>query len=1126
MQYNQSQSPYYDDYDPSKGYIQHLAVPERVEQAREFNQIQSISLDYISRVGSAMFKEGAVIEGCTLSINDKVATISSGKIFLDGLVRLVDGAVLNIDGLGTEYIGARIITDIVDEEQDASLVDPAVGYLNYNQPGAHRLRQRVEFAVNGEDATTIYTLVDGEILNEAEAEQADLITDTLARRTYDESGNFKVSGLDMMEKDGDPLGVIITSGKAYIQGYEVVKSTMTNLKFNKAEVLETINAEPKMFTIPSDLYEINYGPVSKILSIVAQVRVNEERVTRLAPSGGLDALKHTPVVSIDSVYKTEGDSSSIYVAGRDYTLSTDSVDWSLNIDGSIEPAIGSSYYVTYVYNKQLEEGVDYQLIKRDDNYYIKFLSSGSLPVAGTRASINYQIILSRRDLVLIDKNGEFSIIEGTSDRPDRLITPTNMDDSKLALGYLEIIPNATKVTYVNYKTVRLTQSQIYDLSRRIDDIEYNQAIDDLDNEAEIGEAATELKGIFTDGFIGVSKCDLSHPDFNCCIDYDLAELTLPLKSADASLSINEAASTIGCIGRVISAPFTHQLIFNQPYATGKMLVNPYAAYNPLAKLSLDPAIDNWIDTKLVKVYDTVNNTSHTTSRNTIRRGWGNRVSTSTTSQTTFTGTTTSTAVVRTVESSMIEYMRSLEIKIQGDAFESGEDNLTCTFNGSKVDLTPTGSTQAGTNAGTVRANELGSFSAKFKVPERTPCGSVEVKVSGAISSGTTVYKAEGQLLTTTEKTTTTITQNYNTLITTINQYWQSDPLAQSFVFEQDTILSQVGLFFSAKDATRPAVVQIRDMVNGYPGTTVYAETLVPSSQVQASSDSSAETLVEFNQPVYCKAGTFYCVVILSDCNSYEMFYAELAGRDILTNKYISSQPYTAGVMFSSSNSTTWTAHQTCDLKIKLYKCYYTGNGCIIFDNVSIAQFNRLMLAAEYLDYKNAGINWYYKYKLSDDAWSEWLNIDTYIERENDKLSDKLQLKADLHVAYQTSPMLAKDCVNLITFTDGAKATYISRSIFFTEPYTKLKIACQFYLPSNLTACGYNIYYSTNNGDSWIKVTVTPTISKVSEEFYEYLWELDTVEGGSANSYKIKIEFWTNNIFYRPRVRKLRSILKY
>ena len=209
MQYNQSQSPYYDDYDPSKGYIQHLAVPERVEQAREFNQIQSISLDYVSRVGSAMFKEGAVIEGCTLSINDKVVTISSGKIFLDGLVRLVDGAVLNIDGLGTEYIGARIITDIVDEEQDASLVDPAVGYLNYNQPGAHRLRQRVEFAVNGEDATTIYTLVDGEILNEAEAEQADLITDTLARRTYDESGNFKVSGLDMMEKDGDPLGAVV-----------------------------------------------------------------------------------------------------------------------------------------------------------------------------------------------------------------------------------------------------------------------------------------------------------------------------------------------------------------------------------------------------------------------------------------------------------------------------------------------------------------------------------------------------------------------------------------------------------------------------------------------------------------------------------------------------------------------------------------------------------------------------------------------------------------------------------------------------------------------------------------------------------------------------------------------------
>ena len=49
------------------------------------------------------------------------------------------------------------------------------------------------------------------------------------------------------------------------------------------------------------------------------------------------------------------------------------------------------------------------------------------------------------------------------------------------------------------------------LTRRVDDIEYNQALTDLDKEAIEGEVATELKGIFTDGFIGVTKADTSHP---------------------------------------------------------------------------------------------------------------------------------------------------------------------------------------------------------------------------------------------------------------------------------------------------------------------------------------------------------------------------------------------------------------------------------------------------------------------------------------------------------------------------------------------------------------------------------------------------------------------------------------
>lgn len=1142
MKFNQPQAPYYDDYDPSKGYIQHLAVPERVEQAREFNQIQSISLDYISRVGSAVFKEGAIIEGCTLTISGTTVAITSGKIFLGGLVRIVDGAVLTIQGLGTEHIGAKLTTDIVDEDIDPSLVDPAVGYINYNQPGAHRLRQRVEFFIDEDGTTTIYTLKDGALLNESENAEDTVITDTLARRTYDESGNFKVSGLDIMEREGsNDLAISITNGKAYIRGYEVTKPTISTMQLRATNDVETINSEPKLFTLASELYKLNYGPIAAINRIVAQVRITEERMTRLAPAGGIDALAHSPVVSIDSVWTTNaGAESTLYQQNRDFTLAADSIDWSLNLPDSQEPAVGSTYFVTYTYNKQLVEGEDYKLVEKDGDNYIQFLSSGNLPVVGSRANVTYQAYLARRDLLLLDKDGEYSIIEGKSDRYDRLITPYNKDESKLALGHIDILPNSSGLVYVNYKTVRLTQPEIYALSRRIGDLEYNQAMQDLDNEAEAGESATELKGIYTDGFIGFSKCDLTHPEFNCCIDYENGEMTLPVTSIEANGVQIGDESVIGTIGRVISAPYEHRLVLKQPNASGSMLVNPYAAYNPMSIVKLDPAVDNWVETDTVKVYDTDTQTRYTTSYSTVNRSASRSFRSSNarrtyteTSQSTSANTTrsnsTSTNITETINDTMLEYMRVREIKVTGSAFESGQDNITCYFNDVEVALTPTGNSQAGTNPGTVRADELGNFTARFTIPENTPCGTVLVRLEGSVSSGTTQYTAEGVLRTKTiretEILTTTVHTNYVTTITTTTVH-DLDPLAQSFKFTSDTVLTKVGLYFAAKDATRPVVVQIRNMVNGYPGTDCYAEVTVPSSAINASSDASAVTEVEFNQPVYCNANEFYCVVIISDSNTYELWYGELATNDILTGEYISTQPYLVGVMFSSSNGSTWTAHQTCDLKFDLYAAHYTGKGSIIFENVSATNFNRLLLAAEYIDYKNAGINWYYRYMTEAGSWSSWLNLDTYLERPTEEISSQLQLKAELNVAYQTSPMLALDCINLITFTDGVEATYVSKTIFLSEAYTKLKIACQMYLPSNYTACGYRLYYSTDSGDNWIPVDQTPVTSQVNEEFYEYLWELDTVNGGSADSYKVKLELWTNNVFYRPRARKLRSILKY
>lgn len=54
-------SPYYDDYDPSKGYYRHIFRPGYAIQARELTQIQTGLQKQLDRFGKHIFKEGSIV---------------------------------------------------------------------------------------------------------------------------------------------------------------------------------------------------------------------------------------------------------------------------------------------------------------------------------------------------------------------------------------------------------------------------------------------------------------------------------------------------------------------------------------------------------------------------------------------------------------------------------------------------------------------------------------------------------------------------------------------------------------------------------------------------------------------------------------------------------------------------------------------------------------------------------------------------------------------------------------------------------------------------------------------------------------------------------------------------------
>lgn len=1223
-----SGAPYYDRYDGNsdhkkKGYTRVLARPGFAEQASEFNEIQSIQRDYVERLGKALLKDGYIVSGCELNIVGRVATINPGKIFLDGLVRDFDGDTLSISGVGEERIVAYVETEIVTENEDSSLRDPAQGSENFGLAGAHREKQTVHVSLvssdnfsEGKEGAQLYILSDGDILKDSETKSNSYITDTLAERTYDENGNFKISGINLrslVEMKGSgkdaTVEVYITSGKAYVRGYEVSKSSMSSVSLRQATDTRFVQSESHYYSSTISKYELSNGPIASVDNMTCLVAVMREKVSRGGLAGGYDSLKKTPVDSISRVY-TIGSGGNIlktYVEGKDYKLYNDQIDWSLSGDDAEEPIKNTTYYVDYIYNKTMDSGIDFDIENTESKAYIVFKEDGSKPNENSRMYISYSYTLARRDLILLDSTGKVSVIEGSPEKLGKLITPFNGSTAYLELGYVDVYPtdklkgtssnpNIAKVT--NYDGVRLTQDDFNSMLQRIEALETDMAQLDLERSIENSEEAN-LKGYFTDNFKSIDKSDLTYQTtsgnteikYNACIDYTKGELTTAADMSNIELVVDDSSSdSYATYGTIISAPYELELALQQKYATGLMKVNPYASYGPMCQVKLDPEVDNWTNTETIKVYNTIEDTTYDTSTSVYSHGWWSVnavynlrgfLRTETTESTTYLGTTVTNSVSSSVAKTLYDYMRNREVKVTGRAFSGGMKNIRAEFNNIPVSLIaitsedklPIGvDTLSGTVQGTpvtvggkeyktVNASENGSFECYFVVPDNVPCGSVEVKFVGTDSNGdeytgTAIYTANGTLLTTTITDTTKITERYKVLREVHNLY-SSDPLAQTFMMSDryDRNLMKLGLYFNYDKTmttrpSRPVIVQIRDVVNGYPGETVYAEVSVPAEEIRLpiNDDEPVVTEVVLNQPVYCYAGKYYCFVVLSDSNYWQMYYADMGQTILGRNESLVVNPYATGVMFSSSNASTWTAHQGADLKFELYRSRFTGNGEIVFTEVDAnsPELTGLLLDAAYEDNSNSGLQWFYKFTTASNIDSEWLPIDTLVYRDLQSEAKKVTLKAVITTDFSTSPYIDVGRVSLRSFLDDNKATYISKHLTpddFDEEYQSLKISYQAALPSGSS---HTIYYQDVDGGPWVEVEadssdidvndriVTLETRTVDEEFVQWNWNIKklhcmTSGGGSKTGsryFKIRIDLRTNIRYNRPRIRRLSTIFKY
>ncbi len=170
-----------------------------------------------------------------------------------------------------------------------------------------------------------------------------------------------------------------------------------------------------------------------------------------------------------------------------------------------------------------------------------------------------------------------------------------------------------------------------------------------------------------------------------------------------------------------------------------------------------------------------------------------------------------------------------------------------------------------------------------------------------------------------------------------------DPLAQSYQVLDDTgiFLTSCEVFFQTKDDMNiPMTFQLRTMKGGTPTQKVipFSEVIVYPDEINVSQKGDVPTKINFKAPVYMEPGQDYAITLASWSTKYRVFISRIGESDLITDEFISQQPY-LGSLFKSQNASTWDASQWEDLKFTFYRADFETEGTLEVYNPILSEGN-------------------------------------------------------------------------------------------------------------------------------------------------------------------------------------------
>lgn len=339
-----------------------------------------------------------------------------------------------------------------------------------------------------------------------------------------------------------------------------------------------------------------------------------------------------------------------------------------------------------------------------------------------------------------------------------------------------------------------------------------------------------------------------------------------------------------------------------------------------------------------------------------------------------------------------------------------------------------------------------------------------------------------------------------------------DPLAQTFTLTEDRFITAIGLYFHTKDPSKTIIVQIRNVVNGYPGATVLVSKTVQPADVPVTTDGSLETKVTFDEPVLLFADTEYAIVVATEADQYRLFVAHLAEDDLITGAKVTRQPYTVGVLFSSSNATAWTTHQEMDLKFRLYGAVFEDEAVLRFNPVEVDNISMLVLAVGQLIPQGCNILW--QWSPED---SQWFPLNSSDVTMLSAPRTTIHIKAILRKGAKTSPVIHAKSATLIGMSYKENGTYVSRQVT-ADNFEDILVYIDLNTPSGTSQ---TLQYSVDDGENWLDFEV-PSSKQVDAEFYQYRYTKTL--GAPATQVRIRINATSSSRLVTPRAKRLMLIL--